>query len=249
MPKLYDAYDEIVNMGNASNTTIWAQIDLFLSDLLGFTTGARGSIKEGIIALLNGSIFAKSLGVMLSLIGVFAVANLLMLILQTMYLYLASFMAFSFLICLGPLFILFFIFGYTERFFSKWFELIITTFLTPLLLFAFLGIFINETPPQNGSTQPTPGLIKQAVIDVFVALGNGNYSEGKNYVKRCLLPAQPLLSSFLLPTDSNLADKMACPPRFFLVAMNRIEITAACKPGLTHLYLEPIIILRLLWQQ
>lgn len=208
--KLFDVFDELVNLGNNGGVSIWKQIDLFMSELFGFVTDSPGDIEKGIITLLNGSIFSKNIGIMLSIVGVFAIGSVIMFILQSMYLYLSSFIGFAFLLAISPIFILFFVFNYTERFFSKWFELVIATILTPMLMFAFLGIFLDTASPDSAT--PTPGIIRQAVDRVFEALGNGDKAEGHNYVKRCLTPAQPLVGSYLLPTDSNMIDKLACPP-------------------------------------
>lgn len=231
-PRLFEVFDEIANMGNQGGISIWKQIDVFLSDLLGFVNGTPGDINQGIIALLNGSLFAKSLGAMLTIIGAFAIGSLLMFILQAMYLYLISFIGFAFLLAISPIFVLFFIFGYTERFFSKWFELMLATVLTPLLMFAFLGIFLDI--PATGGGTPTPGIIRAAVDDVFIALGRGDKFEGKNYIKRCLLPSQPLATSFLLPTDSNMVDKIACPPPLPANCDERNKFNAAI-----HTWLNP----------
>lgn len=208
--RLYDVFNELVNMGNFGGTPIWTQIDLFLSNLFGFVSDSPSDIEKGVMALLSGSIFSKGLGITITLVGVFAIGSVITFILQAMFLYLISFIAFSFLLAISPIFVIFFIFGYTERFFSKWFELMLSTVLTPLLMFAFLSIFLDV--PATGGGQPVPGIIRQAVEEVFIALGNGDRTAGKNYVKRCLKTAQPLVSAYLLPTDPNLADKLACPP-------------------------------------
>lgn len=208
--KLYQSFDQIVNFANISGTTVWAQIDAFLSDLLGFVTGDTNSIDQGILALLNGSIFAKGMGIMITVIGLFAVGSLLLFIFQAVYLYLSSFLGFGFLLAIAPIFVVFLMFNYTERYFSKWLELIISSVLTPLLLFSFMGIFLDIQPQGGGPVQP--GLLRQSVDNVFIALGMGDKAEGKSYVKRCVMPNQPLFSSYMLPTDSNLVDKLACPP-------------------------------------
>lgn len=206
--KLYDGFDEIVNFSNIGGTTIWAQIDAFLSDLLGFTVGNTGDINQGILALLNGSIFAKSLGIMVTVIGLFAIGSLLLFILQATYLYLSSYIGFGFMLAISPIFAIFLMFGYTERYFSKWLELILSTVLTPLLMLSFISMFLDIQP--TGSGPPTPGLLRLAVDDVFIALGRGDKTEGKNYIKRCILTDQALFSSYMLPTDSTLVDQLAC---------------------------------------
>jgi hypothetical protein len=236
-PRLYDVFNELVNIGNLGGTPIWKQIDLFLSNLFGFVSNSPSDIEKGVMALLSGSIFAKGLGITITLVGVLAIGSVIIFILQAMFLYLISFIAFSFLLAIGPIFAIFFIFGYTERFFSKWFELILSTVLTPLLMFAFLSIFLDvQAPAGGGSGPPSPGIISQAVEEVFIALGNGRRDAGKDYVRRCLKTAQPLVSAYLLPTDPNLADKLACPPPLLPDCQRRDEYN-----GTMQSWLNPYI--------
>lgn len=205
----FNMFDEIVNLGNQGGVSPWRQIDAFLSDLIGFVTNEPSEINRGIIALLNGSFFAKNFGILLTVVGVFAIITLIKFILQAVYLYLASIIAFGLLIAIVPIFIPFFIFGYTERYLTKWFDLIISTILTPLLMFSFLGIFLDVPPVGLGP--PSPGILRTTVERIFIALGNGNYDDGKNYIERCLRSNQPV-GSYLLATDANMSERLVCPP-------------------------------------
>lgn len=202
--KSFDIFDQIVAIGN-KGVLPWTQIDLFLNSLMEFGTDDPASINKGIVLLLNGSFLSKNLGAMLTIVGVFIIFYMLLFSIQAVYLYISSVIGFAVLIIIFPIVFTFYIFHYkwTERFFTKWFDIALSLMLTPLLMFAFLGIFM-DTPSTTGGA-PTPGALTKLVDDIFTKLG------GKDYVQRCLRVDQPFMSSWLMPTDPNFVDDTACP--------------------------------------
>ncbi len=205
----------------------WAQFDLFIRDLLGFANTDPRSINNGIIALLSGSFFAQNMGALLTIIGLFTIFVLLSAIFQAMYLYLSSMLAVAFLIVIAPLFVPFLVFNYTERFLMMWFNLYISAILTPLIMFTIVGLFL-DSPVAVGP--PAPGIFRAAVADIFSDLG------GTDYVRRCLYLNQPITDSWMLPTNSSLADELKCKGTGLAACPERDRITSA-----TQLFINPLL--------
>jgi hypothetical protein len=207
--------------------TPWLMFDTFISDLLGFMTTDPSSINNGIIALLSGSFFAQNMGALLTIIGLFTIFVLLSAIFQAMYLYLSSMLAIAFLIVIAPLFVPFLVFNYTERFLMIWFNLYISAILTPLIMFTIVGLFL-DSPVAVGP--PAPGIFRVAVNNIFSDLG------GTDYVRRCLYLNQPITDSWMLPTNSSLADELKCKGTGLAACPERDRITSA-----TQLFINPLL--------
>lgn len=219
---MFDILDELVSLTTPDGFTPWTHIDAFIGKLLGFTTCTlppvvvctTSSLKDGIIALLAGSFFAKNLGVMVTLVGGFAIFVLFKFIFNAVYLYLSSVLAIGFLLIISPMVIPFFVFTYTEHFLIKWFRLLVSTMLTPMLMFAILPIFLSPQPakpaiPASPPFAPVPatpaseGIFKDIINEIFTIVP-------PDYLKECVRQDQPLTSSWLIPTDKTVRDAVAC---------------------------------------
>ncbi len=214
--KFFDIFYQISTLTNigesttplfASTNTItpWMQIDGFLGKLLGFASDKPNAIREGIAALLSGSLLSKNLGIMITIAGTICVVTMLLFIFQAVYLYLISLIVFGMLVVISPIVFALYIFQYrwTDRFMTKWFDIVLSTMLAPLLMFAFLSLFL-DTPVQMGPSNP--GIFTRQVDKIFDKLG------GTDYVQRCLRTDVPFMSSWLLPANNSMADVLACPP-------------------------------------
>jgi len=203
--KMFDIFYGIANLNNVGGATPWGQIDFFFAKFMGFATNEQNAIRDGIAALLAGSLLSKNLGIMITLVGSACVIAILLFIFQAVYLYLISIMAFAVLVVISPIVFTLYVFQYrwTERFLNKWFDIFLTTMLTPLLMFSFLGLFM-DIPVQTGP--PAPGIFTTTVNEVFTKLG------GTDYAQRCLRTDIPFMSSWLLPANNSMADVLACPP-------------------------------------
>ncbi len=192
-------------MASTNTITPWMQIDEFLGKLLGFASNEPNAIRKGIAALLSGSLLSKNLGVMITIVGTICVVVILLFIFQAVYLYLISLVVFGMMVVISPIIFALYIFQYrwTDRFMTKWFDIVISSMLIPLLMFAFLSLFL-DTPVQMGP--PNPGIFSKLVDKVFISLG------GNDYADRCLRTDVPFMSSWLLPTNNSMADVLACPP-------------------------------------
>jgi len=142
---------------------------------------------------------------MITIAGTICVVTMLLFIFQAVYLYLISLIVFGMLVVISPIVFALYIFQYrwTDRFMTKWFDIVLSTMLAPLLMFAFLSLFL-DTPVQMGPSNP--GIFTRQVDKIFDKLG------GTDYVQRCLRTDVPFMSSWLLPANNSMADVLACPP-------------------------------------
>lgn len=223
--KMFTVFDEVIAIASPSGFSPWIHIDKFISEFLGFTkSSGDGSLKDGIIGLLNGSVFAKSFGFMLSIIGICAVGSLIVFIISTLYVYLASFIAFSLLLIITPILLPFFIFTYTEGYFIKWFNLLLSTIITPMLLLGVLSIFLVTQAPIPVSTDANPTLNKECKAGMAESQCNRKFNGqpiperaaifpsilkeimdklGSDYMKKYYYTGNSFLPAQIMQTDRN----------------------------------------------
>jgi len=137
---VFDALHELLNLVVGERTP-WQQIDRFIGKLFGF--GPSISMLNGLIGLVGASVFSSNIGYSLFFFGLLGIWNLLIFIMQLIYTYCLSVMTIGFLLVLSPVMIPLALFFYTERYFKKWCDLIVSAILTPVLLFAFVWMFLN----------------------------------------------------------------------------------------------------------
>jgi hypothetical protein len=229
--KMMDVFDQLVAFGGGGFSP-WQKIDEFLADLLGFTKNVGdGSLKDGIIGLLNGSIFAKGFGFLMSMVGIFTVGSLIVFTVSALYVYLASFIAFCFLLIILPILLPFFLFTYTEGYFIKWFNLLLSTIITPTLLFGFLSVFLIDGNPIPVSTAAKPTVNKACEAGKPQSQCNPNFNNqpiagnkavfpsiladikaklGPDYMQRRIFSGQSLSPSLIMTTDKNERNYLAC---------------------------------------
>ncbi len=179
----------------------WLEVDKVISRILGFADQSS-SIKDGLIGLIDGSFFSKNFGIMLSVVGCFAIFSLLMLAVQILYVYLSSVILIGFLIITLPIFIPFIVFTYTETYLAKWFNILLSSLLTPTLMFFFLALFM-VTIPASGSDPERKGIFISIVDDIFATLP-------PDYLDASLHRSMPLNRAILYPSDSEQYNFLAC---------------------------------------
>lgn len=194
---VFNIFDQLLNLVTPAGFSPWVQIDAFLGKLLGFAPGTQ--IQDGILGMLNGSFFAKNFGLMLSLVGIFTVISLLLFIFHVTYLYLSSIIAIGFLLLISPIIIPFALFNYTKRLSEKWLNMLISSMLTPMIMFALLTMFLGIP----GKPAPDDGVFQEYIDQIFLALG-------PDYLNQCIHAKQPLTKAWLLPTDANKWNTIAC---------------------------------------
>lgn len=120
----------------------WKQIDDFLGTLFGFAPGIL--MFQGLMWLIAG-LFAgtASLGMASGLIMAFI--QIVLFVIEVIYVYLTSILVLAFIVIISPIFIPTALFLYSERFFTKWLDHMISAMLIPVFVFGFLymslGVF------------------------------------------------------------------------------------------------------------
>ena len=138
-----DQLVQLVNTGTGSDPsyTPWDRIDLFIGKIFGF--GPQIVLFQGLLGLVGAALVSSTLGIILFLAGFMAIVDLLTFTLSVVFTFLMSYLLIAFMIIISPLIIPMALFFYTERYFQKWLAMLVGAMLTPVMLFAFLGMFMN----------------------------------------------------------------------------------------------------------
>jgi type IV secretory pathway VirB6-like protein len=124
-----------------TNGSPWQKIDVFIGKLFGF--GKEIMILNGIVGLVGAAMFSSNVGISMFFFGVVAILNVLNFLLALIYTYCLAFLTIGFLLTLMPVVLPMHLLFYTERYFKKWVDLIVSAILTPVMLFAFVWMFLN----------------------------------------------------------------------------------------------------------
>ncbi len=123
-----------------ANWLPWNEFDLYISKLLGF--GAT-RIDQGLLGIVNTSITSGLTGVLCFLLGMLGIIALLYFGFRAVYSYLAAMVLIGYVTMIGVIMVPLALFEFTsERYFKKWLDLLIAAMLNPVILFAFLAIFL-----------------------------------------------------------------------------------------------------------
>lgn len=118
----------------------WAIIDRLLGKLLGF--GPAIAMVQGILGMVSAALFSGSTGTIVFGAGIMAILGVLRFVFDIVYTYITAMILLGFLLILSPLLIPLALFVWTERYFKKWLDIVFSVMLTPILLFAFLSMFL-----------------------------------------------------------------------------------------------------------
>lgn len=157
----------------------WKQIDTFFGKIFGF--GPDITMINGLIGLVGASLFSSKVGFSLLGFGVNGILNLIIFVLQMIYTYCLSMLAIGFLLTLAPIAIPLGVFFYTERYFKKWVDLIVSAILTPVLLFALVWMFLS--------------IFGMLIDNIFTVIGGNDF---KPYMR-----TNTPLCSWIMPSDPN----------------------------------------------
>jgi type IV secretory pathway VirB6-like protein len=174
-------------IGIVSGGSPWVMIDNFMKNLIGY--GPELMMFQGILAIIGAAAFASySVGFMLFMAGMSAIASLLLFIFNVVYTYCASIIMLGFLIVLSPLFVPYAVFFLTERYLKKLIDMIVSVMLMPVLLFAFINMFL--------------GIFDALISDLF----NSVLPENRDF--RALWNLNNPVFSWLMPSDTSLMNRL-----------------------------------------
>lgn len=123
----------------------WTTIDSFLGKLVGF--GPTLVLMQGLVGMIGAALFSSSAGVIMFGAGIMALLGVLFFILDIVYTYVSAMILMGFLLILSPLLIPLALFTLSERFFKRWLDLLLSVMLTPIMVFAFLSMFLMIFSP------------------------------------------------------------------------------------------------------
>lgn len=150
-----DASISIITLGLAP----WTEVDMTLGQLFGYAPGL--SLEKGVLGFLSGGLYSSASGAFLFFVGGAVILGMVGLAIRAIYSYLLAMTMIAFMMVISVMFIPMIVFGYTERYFRKWLDLLIAAMIQPMLLFAFLKMFF--------------GLINISVGQIFGVLGGNDF--------------------------------------------------------------------------
>ncbi|MBI3441208.1 MAG: type IV secretion system protein [Proteobacteria bacterium] len=119
---------------------IWALWDCMLGYVLGLSEGSLALF--GMLSFLLMMLFTLSTGVLIFIFGITFIFFLVCSVFRFLHVYIMSVLGLSFMFCIGYLFMPLILFKNTIEYFRNWFTRIMGFIITPVLMFAFMGIML-----------------------------------------------------------------------------------------------------------
>ncbi len=116
-------------------------IDTMIGKLLGF--GPTLAITQGLLGILGATLMSSTTGIFLFLAGFVAMLDIFFFIFNVTFTYLLAIMLICFMLALTPFFAPMLLFYSTEKYFNKWWHIIVSAGLVPILMFTFLYFFFR----------------------------------------------------------------------------------------------------------
>jgi hypothetical protein len=118
---------------------LWDMIDCKTSKYLGIGDNLSDPKAPQVIWVGVTAVVSTYLGIPILILTIIVLTSLLSLIIRAVHLYILSFISLVLLFYISPLLIPAVLFEYTKDIFYKWFQKVMSNFLQPVLLFAFLS--------------------------------------------------------------------------------------------------------------
>lgn len=126
--------------------TPWQYMDRLIQEFFGagnVTDGNATQLYESVLGMVGASLFSGYLGILIFILAMASMITTLWFMFRGIYTYLASITLIAFIIVLSPLFIPLALFGRTTRYLYKWLDYLLAAMLHPVILFAFLSMFLG----------------------------------------------------------------------------------------------------------
>lgn len=183
-------------------------IDSMIGKLLGF--GPTITMIQGLIGIMGATLMSSTTGIFLFMAGFVALLDLFFFAFTVVFTYLLAIMLICFMLALTPLFAPMLLFYSTEKYFNKWWHIIISAALVPILMFTFLYFFIRIFGTLIGDIfeilgYPCPGGNLMACDDPDFT----PYWRTNQPLFAWLMPADPSFSQQI--QDMSKVDKLSTP--------------------------------------
>ena len=140
----------------------WLGVDCVLDSVIGlrkddvnevFSPGGGGTtwwnkringdgMSRGLMGFFFSTFQTSAMGMLMTVIGLMFIYGLIFLVIRALFIYLGGYLAISFLLILGPIFIPLMLFRATKDYFDKWVKLLINMTLQPILMLLFITMMI-----------------------------------------------------------------------------------------------------------
>lgn len=119
----------------------WESFDQYLCRLFGFCNEEK--LFNGLMGMVFAAAFSGVTGVLVLIVSLFAMLTTIYFAFRAMFTYITAVMLISFLVVLTPLIVPLALFAPTSRYVEKWLDYLIAGIVHPVLLFAFLYMFMG----------------------------------------------------------------------------------------------------------
>ncbi len=129
---------------------VWNILDCFIDRILGGIITADISslnpeslqLSGGILGFIVAAMFSTVIGVFVALAGLYLLSIAMFTVLRVMYIFLTSYIAFSFMVLISPIFVPCILFNSSKRFFDGWMRTTASFLLQPIFSFGYLIMFL-----------------------------------------------------------------------------------------------------------
>lgn len=124
---------------------LWNTMDCLLAKFLGWgqTNGAGNKSEAPLLFAFFGSLFTAGLGGgLIAVVVVFALYGVLTAFFRVVFVYIFSMIGLLIMFSIAPIFIPLVLFEKTKEYFDKWWQLVVSMIVQPVLLFAFMGFMV-----------------------------------------------------------------------------------------------------------
>lgn len=131
----------IIPAGDSAVLRVWDAVDCTIEILVGGIFSPL-TLSLGIVGFLVSCLFSGAAGFMIALAGFYLIIQLLMAIIQALFMFISSYIGFALMILISPLFVPLILFHVTKPYFTRWLRITLSFILQPMLIFAFLAMLL-----------------------------------------------------------------------------------------------------------
>lgn len=192
----FDIFIQFLQLFNGGYSP-WFRIDELLGKLFGF--GPTLAVTQGLLGIIGAALLSSTAGVFIFMAGIMAFFDIIMFIFNVVFTFLMSVTLIAFMFAISPILVPTLIFFYTERYFNKWWHIMVSAALIPMLMFTFLFFFFS--------------IFKVMVADIFEILGfpcssPTDFSTCQSPDFRAYWKMNQPKFSWVMPADPNFSQEM-----------------------------------------
>ncbi len=129
------------NSANYVFMYLWNVVDCYLDMFIGGIF-SKANLSAGIIGFIVGAAFSTSVGMFIAIAGIYMLMMALFTLARAVYIFITSYIAFSFMVLISFLFIPCILFHNTKKYFDGWLQLTVSFFVQPIFLLGYLVMFL-----------------------------------------------------------------------------------------------------------